>query len=308
MQPVGAAVRVAVQLAGAARDRLERRGKRPERALVRRELDDALEPELALHLLDGLARLVRAEAVDLGAEERSRASAADCSAPGRPYRRRLPNPSRRAEAFAVGCMRGRARPLPAAARARADGADPAAHLRAALPRADRRVPREGRRVRARARDRRRRRARDRDARARRGGARAARRRPDEHRRRGTRALPAARAHERPLVHDGARRAGRRRRRAGRRPTSSGRSSCSASWRTRPRATSTSPTPTRRVSTSSSRPASTSASSRSRSCWRSTSPRERMAPARRAARAGARGAADRAGAPRARRPERQGRRR
>src|SRR5262245_6290415 len=60
-QAVGAAVRVAVQLGRAASDRLERRWKRTEWAFVRRELDDPLEPELALHLLDRFAGLVRDE-------------------------------------------------------------------------------------------------------------------------------------------------------------------------------------------------------------------------------------------------------
>ena len=56
-----AAVRIAVQLERRARDRLVRRRERPVRPLVRGELDDALEPELALDLLDRLARLVRDE-------------------------------------------------------------------------------------------------------------------------------------------------------------------------------------------------------------------------------------------------------
>ena len=70
VQPVRAAVRVAVQLARRARHRLERGRERPERPLVRRELDDALEPELALHVLDRLPRLVRRQRVDARPEER----------------------------------------------------------------------------------------------------------------------------------------------------------------------------------------------------------------------------------------------
>src|SRR5207237_5085392 len=68
-EPVGATVRVAVQLGRAPLDRLARGRERPERAFVRGKLDDALEPELALHLLDRLARLVRNEIVDRGREE-----------------------------------------------------------------------------------------------------------------------------------------------------------------------------------------------------------------------------------------------
>ena len=56
-----AAVRVAVELRDRALDRLDRAGERPERPLVEAELDDPLEPQLALDLLDGLARLVRDE-------------------------------------------------------------------------------------------------------------------------------------------------------------------------------------------------------------------------------------------------------
>src|SRR5262249_15481307 len=68
-QPPGAAVGVAVQLGDAAGERVERRRKGAERALVRGELDAALETELALHLLDRLARLVRNEALHGGPEE-----------------------------------------------------------------------------------------------------------------------------------------------------------------------------------------------------------------------------------------------
>ena len=57
-QAVRAAVGIAVQLGGARSHRLERCGKRAERPFVRRQLDDPLEPELALDLFDRLARLV----------------------------------------------------------------------------------------------------------------------------------------------------------------------------------------------------------------------------------------------------------
>src|SRR5207247_390377 len=84
-QAVGTAVGVAVQLAGAALDRLARLRQRAEGALVRRQLDDALEPELALDLLDRLARLVRDEIVEGRLEEavrdlRNPAHGADSSA------------------------------------------------------------------------------------------------------------------------------------------------------------------------------------------------------------------------------------
>src|SRR5439155_11815577 len=71
-QAVGAAVGVAVQLLGAPRERLERGRERPERALVRRQLDDTLEPELALHLLDRLAGLVGNDVANGRLEERIR--------------------------------------------------------------------------------------------------------------------------------------------------------------------------------------------------------------------------------------------
>src|SRR5207237_3851880 len=64
-----AAVRVAVELERRTRHRLERPRERRVRALVRGKLDDVLQPELPLHRLDRLARLVRHEAVDRGAEE-----------------------------------------------------------------------------------------------------------------------------------------------------------------------------------------------------------------------------------------------
>ena len=65
----GPAVGIAVELERGALHRLERGRKRRKRPLVRRELDDPVEPELALHRLDRLARLVGHEAVDRGAEE-----------------------------------------------------------------------------------------------------------------------------------------------------------------------------------------------------------------------------------------------
>src|SRR5262249_14272261 len=67
---VRAAVGVAVQLVLGALERLERRRKRPEGTLVRRELDHPLQAQLALHLLDRLPRLVRDELGDRPAKER----------------------------------------------------------------------------------------------------------------------------------------------------------------------------------------------------------------------------------------------
>ena len=69
-QPPRAAVGVAVQVACLPLDRLERGRERPERPLVRRELHDPLEPELALHLLDRLPGLVRHQVLHGGLEER----------------------------------------------------------------------------------------------------------------------------------------------------------------------------------------------------------------------------------------------
>ena len=69
VQPVAAAVRIAVQLADAARERLLGGRERAERAFVRRELDDALEPELALDVLDRLPGLIRRQGANAGAEE-----------------------------------------------------------------------------------------------------------------------------------------------------------------------------------------------------------------------------------------------
>src|SRR6185503_18503158 len=50
-QPVRAAVGIPVQLLSTTRKRFERLGEGPERTLVRRELDDAVEPELTLDLV-----------------------------------------------------------------------------------------------------------------------------------------------------------------------------------------------------------------------------------------------------------------
>ena len=71
-EPPRAAVGIAVQVARLALDRLERGRKGPERPLVRRELHDPLEAELALHLLDRLPRLVRNEILHCRLEERVR--------------------------------------------------------------------------------------------------------------------------------------------------------------------------------------------------------------------------------------------
>ncbi len=68
-QPVRPAVGVAVQLADRALERLDRGRKGAELPFVRGELDDPLEPELALDLLDRLPRLVRNEPRDRGTKE-----------------------------------------------------------------------------------------------------------------------------------------------------------------------------------------------------------------------------------------------
>ena len=68
-EPPDAAVRVAVQLGERAVERLEGRRNGPNGALVGGELDAAGEAELALDLLDRLARLVRDEALDERSEE-----------------------------------------------------------------------------------------------------------------------------------------------------------------------------------------------------------------------------------------------
>src|SRR6185436_12850510 len=70
-QPPGATVGVPVQLGGRPCDRLLGGAERPERPFVRRQLDDPLEPELALDLLDRLPRLVRHEPVENRADRRS---------------------------------------------------------------------------------------------------------------------------------------------------------------------------------------------------------------------------------------------
>src|SRR2546423_4489679 len=68
-KPVSPTVRIAVQLTRRALQRLERLRERPERPLVRSELDDALEPELALNLFDRLSRLVRDDVLERGPEK-----------------------------------------------------------------------------------------------------------------------------------------------------------------------------------------------------------------------------------------------
>jgi len=70
VQAVDAAVRVAVELRSGARDRLLRSREGPERALVGRELDHAREPELALNILNRLARLIGRQPTDAGPKER----------------------------------------------------------------------------------------------------------------------------------------------------------------------------------------------------------------------------------------------
>src|SRR5581483_11865403 len=136
-----------------------------------------------------------------GKAERSRVSS--CSAATRPWYAGMRT-----------LWRDGARVVSARNRPPSDRACAAAHLRAAVSRADRRVHRERVGVRARVRGRERR-ARARDAGARRRGARAVRRRANEHRRRGRRPLSCGEADARPVVHDGGGGAGgRRRRRAG----------------------------------------------------------------------------------------------
>ena len=71
-EAVGAAVGIAVQLLGPARERLERLREGPERPLVRGQLDHPLEPELTLDLLDRLARLVGDDVPHRRLEERIR--------------------------------------------------------------------------------------------------------------------------------------------------------------------------------------------------------------------------------------------
>jgi ATP-dependent Lon protease len=69
-EAVGTAVWIAVELGGPSRDRLERLGKGPELALVRCELDDPVEAELALDLFDRLPGLIRDQRAEGGTEER----------------------------------------------------------------------------------------------------------------------------------------------------------------------------------------------------------------------------------------------
>jgi Lon protease-like protein len=68
-EAVGAAVGIAVQLGRPSGDRLEGLGKRPELALIGRELDNAVEAELALDLLDRLPGLIRDQRAKGGTEE-----------------------------------------------------------------------------------------------------------------------------------------------------------------------------------------------------------------------------------------------
>src|SRR4051794_22832669 len=110
---------------------------------------------------------------------------------------------------------GRARALSFGDRAAADGDCSTAHLRAALPGADRRVHRGGPRVRTRLRGRGRR-ARARDARARGCDSRTVRRRTTEHRCRGWLAFPRRAADRGTALHDGGGERRRRRRRCRRR--------------------------------------------------------------------------------------------
>src|SRR5438094_108638 len=62
-------VRIAVQVAGRALQRLERLWEGPERPFVRGELDNAFEAELSLNLFDRLARLVGDDPCERGPEE-----------------------------------------------------------------------------------------------------------------------------------------------------------------------------------------------------------------------------------------------
>ena len=88
-QTVRAAVGIPVELESHALERLLCGRERPVRALVRGELDDALETELALNLLDGLSGLVRDEPVEGRANQRQMPSdvrrlTSPGSAPGPP--------------------------------------------------------------------------------------------------------------------------------------------------------------------------------------------------------------------------------
>ena len=64
LQVEGRAVRVAVQVPERGRDRGQRLGRRTERVLVGGELDGAVDPEVALELLDRHARRIRRERPD----------------------------------------------------------------------------------------------------------------------------------------------------------------------------------------------------------------------------------------------------
>jgi Lon protease-like protein len=69
-EAVGASVGVAVQLRCPSSDRFQSLGERPELALVRGELDNAVEAKLALDLLDRLPGLVRDQRAEGRTEER----------------------------------------------------------------------------------------------------------------------------------------------------------------------------------------------------------------------------------------------
>src|SRR5262249_696645 len=69
VQAERATVRIAVEVGGGADERLLRAREPPKRAFVRRGLDDVRQPELPLHVLDGLPRLVRRQTVDGAAEK-----------------------------------------------------------------------------------------------------------------------------------------------------------------------------------------------------------------------------------------------
>ncbi len=68
-EAVSAAVGVTVQIGRGARDRFEGGRERAERPFVRGELDNPVEPELALDLLHGLTGLVGHEVANRGSEE-----------------------------------------------------------------------------------------------------------------------------------------------------------------------------------------------------------------------------------------------
>jgi hypothetical protein len=74
-EPPGAAVRIPVELARGACDRLLRSREGPVGPLVRGEFDDPLETELSLDLFDRLAGLVRDEVCERWSNRRPSASA-----------------------------------------------------------------------------------------------------------------------------------------------------------------------------------------------------------------------------------------